>query len=79
MNAKTILFIAAIIASGNVLAQQNGRDSVYANPATTLDTTASARISKPAVTGRSSVYANDLPAPSRSTGYAALLQKFGRA
>ncbi|HZP86475.1 MAG TPA: hypothetical protein VFB54_06620 [Burkholderiales bacterium] len=77
MNAKTILFIAAIFASSGALAESYGRDSVYAKSGTT--TSKPSKGTAVAGNGRSSVYATDLPAPSRSTEYAATISKFGRA
>lgn len=83
MNAQSILFIAAVIASGNVLAQQhaqqNGRDSVYARPGMSLNTTGHSQATAVARNGRGSVFAFDLPAPSRSSQYVGVAQKFGRA
>ena len=76
MNAKTILFIAAIAASANTFAA--GRDSVYAKPGQML--MPSKAVATVAVQGRSSVYAKDLPAPRKSTGYAqSIVNKAGRA
>ena len=75
MNAKTVLFVAAIAASANSFAA--GRDSVYAKPGQMLTLS---RAVAGAVEGRSSVYAKDLPAPRRSTGYAqSMVSQFGRA
>jgi len=75
MNAKAILFVVAIAASANTFAA--GRDSVYAQPGMSVGKSAK---STKVVDGRSSVYAKDLPAPSRSTGYAqSNMNQFGRA
>lgn len=74
MNAKTLLFVVAIAASANVFAQSNGRDSVYV-PAMGKHVPAKAAT----VTGRSSVYAGDLPAPVRASEQAAVsVERFGR-
>lgn len=79
MNAQSLFFIAAVIASGNVLAQQHGRDSVYAQPGLSLNTTGHSQATAMARAGRGSVYAHDLPAPSGANRYAGVVQKFGRA
>ena len=56
MNAKTIVLIAAFIASGNVFAERMGRDSVYAKagPSTTVP----AKFPVFGGNGRGSVYAS---------------------
>ena len=75
MNAKAILFVAAIAASANTFAA--GHDSVYAQPGMSVGKSSKTTM---VVEGRSSVYAKDLPAPSRSTGYAqSTMSQFGRA
>lgn len=75
MNAKTILFAIAIIASANTFAA--GRDSVYAQPGTAVRMSTKAIVS---VQGRSSVYAKDLPVVMKSTRQATMSSgKFGRA
>jgi len=75
MNAKAILFVAAIAASANTFAA--GRDSVYAQPGANAKMSAK---SMPAGQGRSSVYAKDLPAPMESTRQAEVYDgKSGRA
>ena len=74
MNAKAILFVAAIAASANVFAA--GRDSVYAQPGMSIKSSSKATV---ATSGRSSVYAKDLPAPTRTTRHADITPKFGRA
>lgn len=77
MNAKTLLFVVAIAASANVFAQGNGRDSVYAQPGMSTSVPAKVTVT---VQGRSSVYAADLPAPTRSSAHAAVaIERFGRA
>ncbi len=75
MNAYTILFIAAIAASGNTFAA--GRDSVYAQPGMSVGKSANSTM---AAQGRSSVYAGDLPAPVRAGQHAEVMHgKLGRA
>jgi len=75
MNAKAILFIAAIAASANTFAA--GRDSVYAQPGASVGKSAKSVIM---VEGRSSVYAGDLPAPVRAGQHAEVMNgKLGRA
>lgn len=76
MNAKTFLFVVAIAASANVFAG-NGRDSVYAQPATSSSMPSKSMVN---VQGRDSVYAGDLPAPVRASEHAAVVvDRFGRA
>lgn len=75
MNTKSILFIAAIAASTSTFAA--GRDSVYAQPGQSVGKSTKVTVT---AQGRSSVYAKDLPAPRRSTGYAqSTMTKPGRA
>ncbi len=75
MTFKTILFLAAFAASANTFAA--GRDSVYAKPGQMLMPSKATAV---AIEGRSSVYAKDLPAPRKSTGYAqSIANKAGRA
>jgi hypothetical protein len=75
MTFKSILFIAAFAASANTFAA--GRDSVYAKPGQMLMPSKAAAV---AIEGRSSVYAKDLAAPRKSTGYAhSTVGQFGRA
>jgi len=75
MNAKAILFVAAIAASANAFAA--GRDSVYAQPGMSVGKSAKSTL---VAEGRSSVYAKDLPAPRRATSYAqSKVNQFGRA
>ena len=75
MNAKAILFIAAIAASANTFAA--GRDSVYAQPGMSVGKSAKSTM---VVDGRSSVYAGDLPAPVRAGQNAEVISgKLGRA
>ena len=75
MNAKAILFVAAIAASANTFAV--GRDSVYAQPGASVKMASKAMS---AAQGRSSVYAKDLPAPMGSTRQAVMVDgKVGRA
>ncbi|HZR03691.1 MAG TPA: hypothetical protein VFA81_11020 [Burkholderiales bacterium] len=77
MNAKTLLFVAAIAASANVFAQPNGRDSVYAHDGASANMSSNTSIN---IQGRSSVYAGDLPAPVHASEHAAAaVGKFGRA
>jgi len=76
MNAKAILFLAAIAASANTFAA--GRDSVYAQPGMSVGKSMKATATA-AAQGRSSVYAKDLPAPRRATSYAqSIVNKAGR-
>ena len=77
MNAKAILFVAAIAASANVFAA--GRDSVYAQPGVSIKSSSFSKATTVATNGRSSVYAKDLPAPTRTTRHAVITEKFGRA
>jgi len=77
MNAKAILFVAAIAASANVFAA--GRDSVYAQPGVSIKSSASSKATTVATNGRSSVYAKDLPAPTQTTRHAVITDRFGRA
>lgn len=75
MTAKTLLFIAAIAASANTFAA--GRDSVYAQPGMIVGKAAKVTVT---TQGRSSVYAKDLPAPGRASGYAqSTVNHYGRA
>jgi hypothetical protein len=63
MNAKIIVFAAAIAASTNVFAERFGRDSVYAEPGPSI--TVRAAGSAVAGNGRGSVYAQ--PGPSHGS------------
>ncbi len=75
MNAKALIFIAAIAASANVFAA--GRDSVYAQPGVSVGKSAK---TASASQGRSSVYAKDLPTPKRASSYAGTtVNQHGRA
>jgi len=56
MNAKTIVLIAAFIASGNVFAERMGRDSVYAKAGPSATVPAKSPVF--AGNGRGSVYAS---------------------
>jgi len=73
MNAKTLLFVAAIAASCNTFAA--GRDSVSGQGVTVMSSKTSV-----SVQGRSGMYARNALTPMQSSRQAAMaVSKFGRA
>jgi hypothetical protein len=80
MNAKLIsLSIAAALfaSTSAIAAQPNGRDSVYAAPGASFP---SAKVATSrSGSGRGSVYAADLPAPTPKTAIGEVKARFGRA